>query len=165
MIRVGGLRVRTDSSGRYSSWSATPYERIQVELDTLSLDDPSWVPAVPAHFLRPSPHQFTGVAFPLVHTREVLGRLTPDSGMAMPAGVSLELRDSTTGALYRTRTFGDGGFYISRMRPGRYRLTVSASSLAVLQAASPEVSVIVPMDGEEAIEVPPIVLRRPAPGG
>jgi hypothetical protein len=165
MIRVGGLRVRTDSSGRYSSWSATPYERIEVELDTLSLDDPSWVPAVPAHFLRPSPHQFTGVAFPLVHTREVLGRLTPDSGMAMPAGVSLELRDSTTGALYRTRTFGDGGFYISRMRPGRYRLTVSASSLAVLQAASPEVSVIVPMDGEEAIEVPPIVLRRPAPGG
>ncbi|HEX5970484.1 MAG TPA: hypothetical protein VFY85_01075 [Gemmatimonadaceae bacterium] len=165
MVRVGGLRVRTDSSGRYSSWSATPYERVEVELDTLSLEDPAWVPAVPSHFLRPSPHQFTGVVFPLVHTREVLGRLTPDSGMAVPAGVSLELRDSTTGGLYLTRTFGDGAFYISRMRPGRYRLTVSASSLAVLKAASPEVWVVVPMEGEEAIEVPPIALHAAAPGG
>ena len=164
VIRVGGLRVRTDSAGRYSSWSATPYERIGVELDTLSLDDPAWVPAVPTHFLRPSPHQFTAVAFPLVHTREVLGRLAPDSGMAMPAGVSLELRDPTTGGVYLTRTFGDGGFYISRMRPGRYRLTVSASSLAVLKAASPEIWVVVPMEGEEAIEVPPIALHAQAPG-
>jgi hypothetical protein len=165
VVRVGGLRVRTDSSGRYSSWSATPYERIEVELDTLSLDDPAWVPAVPSHFLRPSPHQFTDVAFPLVHTREVMGRLVADSGMAMPAGVSLELRDSTTGALYRTRTFGDGAYYISRMRPGRYRLAVSASSLAVLRATSPDVLVMVPAEGEEAIEVPPIELRAQAGGG
>jgi hypothetical protein len=165
VVRVGGLRVRTDSSGRYSSWSATPYERIEVELDTLSLNDPAWIPAVPSHFLRPSPHQFSAVAFPLVHTREVMGRLLPDSGMAMPAGVSLELRDSTTGALYRTRTFGDGAFYISRMRPGRYRLAVSASSLAVLRAISPDVQVTVPMEGEEAIEVPTIELRAQAGGG
>ena len=165
VVRVGGLRVRTDSAGRYSSWSATPYERIDVELDTLSLIDPAWVPAVPSHFLRPSPHQFTGVPFPLVHTREVLGRLVADSAMVVPAGVSLELRDSTTGALYQTRTFGDGAFYISRMRPGRYRLTVSASSLAVLGAVPPEVEVVVPMEGEEAIEVAPIELRAPEPRG
>jgi hypothetical protein len=85
--------------------------------------------------------------------------------MAMPAGVSLELRDSTTGALYRTRTFGDGAFYISRMRPGRYRLAVSASSLAVLRAISPDVLVMVPAEGEEAIEVPSIELRTQAGGG
>jgi hypothetical protein len=164
VVRVGGLRVRTDSSGRYSSWSATPYERIDVELDTLSLDDPAWVPVVPSHYLRPSPHQFSDVTFPLVHTREVMGRLIADSAMAMPAGVSIELRDSTTGAMYRTRTFGDGTFYLSRMRPGRYRLAVSASSLAVLGAAPPEVMVDVPTEGEEALEVPPIELRALARG-
>jgi hypothetical protein len=104
------------------------------------------------------------VTFALVHTREVLGRLIADSAMALPAGVSIELRDSTTGALYRARTFGDGAFYLSRMRPGRYRLAVSASSLAVLGAAPPEVVVEVPTEGEEAIEVPPIELRALARG-
>lgn len=159
VIRVGGLRVRTDSAGRYSSWSATPYERLDVQLDTLSLQDPAWVPAVTTHSLRPSPHQFTGVTFPLVHTREVLGRFVVDSGMPAPAGVSIELRDSSTGSLSRTRTYGDGGFYISRMRPGRYLLTVSASSLAVLGAEQPEIVVTVPANGDEAIELPPIKLR------
>jgi len=159
VVRVGGLRVHTDSAGRYSSWSATPYERVDVQLDTLSLQDPAWVPAVTTHALRPSPHQFTGVVFPLVHTRELLGRLAVDSGMPAPAGVALELRDSTTGALYRTRTFADGGFYISRMRPGRYLFTVGASSLAVLGAEQPSVVVVVPAAGDEAIELPPVVLR------
>lgn len=162
-VRVGGLRVATDSAGRYASWSATPYERLEVQLDTLSLQDPSWVPAIATHALRPSPHQFSNVTFALVHTRELLGRLAVDSGMPTPAGVTLELRDSSTGALYRTRTFGDGGFYISRMRPGRYTLTVSASSLAVLGAEQPQIEVVVPASGDEAIELPPIVLRAARP--
>lgn len=159
VVRIGGLRVTTDSSGRYSSWSATPWERLDVQLDTLSLQDPAWVPAVASHALRPSPQQFSDVTFPLVHTREVLGRLVADSSMPAPAGVGLELRDSSTGALYRTRTFGDGGFYISRMRPGRYTLTVTATSLAALGAEQPVTVVIVPADGEDAIEVAPVLLR------
>jgi hypothetical protein len=163
IVRMGGLRVITDSGGRYSSWSATPYERLDVQLDTLSLQDPSWVPAIATHALRPSPQQFSTVSFPLVHTRELLGRLAVDSGMPAPAGVTLELRDSSTGALYRTRTFGDGGFYISRMRPGRYTLMVSASSLSVLGADQPKVEVLVPASGDEAIEIPPIVLRMARP--
>jgi hypothetical protein len=163
VVRVGGLRVHTDSGGRYSSWSATPYERLDVQLDTLSLQDPAWVPALTTHSLRPSPHQFTSVAFPLVHTRELLGGVAVDSGMPTPAGVALELRDSTTGALYRTRTFGDGGFYISRMRPGHFVLTVSASALAVLGAAPVGTVVVVPMEGDEAIELPPIQLRPASP--
>ena len=163
VIRIGGLRVTTDSAGRYSSWSATPYERLDVQLDTLSLQDPAWVPAVASHSLRPSPHQFSDVTFPLVHTRELLGRLAVDSTMPAPAGVALELRESSTGGLYRTRTFGDGGFYISRMRPGRYTVTVSASSLAVLGAEQPVTVVIVPAEGGEAIELAPIRLRAVRP--
>jgi hypothetical protein len=159
VVRIGGLRVTTDSAGRYSSWSATPYERLDVQLDTLSLQDPAWVPAVTSHALRPSPQQFSDVRFPLVHTRELLGRLAADSTMPAPAGVGIELRDPSTGALYRTRTFGDGGFYIGRMRPGRYTLSVSASSLAVLGDALPATVVIVPADGDEAIELAPVQLR------
>lgn len=163
VIRLGGLRVTTDSVGRYSSWSATPYQRLEVQLDTLSLEDPSWVPVVASHALRPSPQQFSDVTFPLVHTRELLGRLLADSTMPAPAGVSLELRDSSTGALYRTRTFGDGGFYISRMRPGRYTLVVSASSLAVLGAEQPATVLVVPAEGDEAIEIAPVELRPARP--
>jgi hypothetical protein len=134
-----------------------------VQLDTLSLEDPSWVPVVASHALRPSPQQFSDVTFPLVHTRELLGRLLADSTMPAPAGVSLELRDSSTGALYRTRTFGDGGFYISRMRPGRYTLVVSASSLAVLGAEQPATVLVVPAEGDEAIEIAPVELRPARP--
>jgi outer membrane usher protein FimD/PapC len=159
-VRVGGLRVFTDSAGRYSLWSAIPYEPLGVQLDSLSLDDPAWVPAVASRTLRPSPQQFTRVDFALVRTRELIGRLQGERGLPMPAGVAVELRDATSGALYRTRTFSDGAYYIGRVRPGRYEIVVAASSVRALGAATPPgVQVVVSADGEDVVEAPVVVLR------
>jgi hypothetical protein len=159
-VRVGGLRVFTDSAGRYSLWNALPYEPLEVQLDSLSLEDPAWVPTVASRTLRPSPHQFARVEFALVHTRELVGRLEGAPGLATPAGVEVELREASTGALYRTRTFSDGAYYVSRVRPGRYEIAVAPASLQVLSAMGTlGVQVAVTADGDEVVEAPPIVLR------
>jgi hypothetical protein len=162
-VRVGGLLARTDSSGRYSLWNVLPYQAVNVQLDTLSLEDPAWVPALPARPLRPSPQQFTRIEFALVRTREVIGQLTPGARVAMPAGVGLELRDAMSGSFNTARSFSDGAFYFSRVRPGKYRLTLAKSSAIALGIdAPPQVDVVVGADGSDVVELPPITLERSA---
>ena len=162
-VRVGGLVARTDERGRYSLWNVMPYQPVNVRIDTLSLEDPGWVPALPARALRPSPQQYTRVEFGLVRTREVTGSLIPGAGTATTAGVGLELRDVDGGALHAARSFSDGAFYFSRVRPGRYRLTLAAPSAAALGIkVPPQVDVNVAPIGDEIIEIPPVTLVRDA---
>jgi hypothetical protein len=164
-VRIGGLVTRTDVRGRYSMWNVLPYQPVSVQLDTLSLEDPGWVPALPARTLRPSPQQYTGVEFGLVRTREITGTLVPGTSVATAAGVGLELRDVDGGALHAARTFSDGAFYFGRVRPGRYRLTIAKSSASALGIATPPlVDVIVGADSEAIVELPPIALARDAAG-
>jgi len=162
-VRIGGLVTHTDSSGRYSMWNVLPYQPVSVQIDTLSLQDPAWVPALPARTLRPSPQQFTGVDFGLVRTREISGVLVPGAKIATAAGVGLELRDVDGGALNTSRTFSDGAFYFGRVRPGHYRLAVAKSSATALGISNPpQVDVVVGADGDAIIELAPIALQRDA---
>lgn len=142
-------------------WNVLPYQAVNVHVDTLSLEDPGWVPALPVRALRPSPQQYTRVEFGLVHTRELTGVLVPGAKLATTAGVGLELRDVSGGATYTGRTFSDGAFYFSRVRPGRYRLTLAPSSAAALGITSPpQVDVVIAGDRDEVVEVPAITLER-----
>jgi hypothetical protein len=160
-VRVGGLVTRTDARGRYSMWNVLPYEPVNVRIDTLSLEDPGWVPALPTRALRPSPQQYTAVEFGLVRTRELTGVLVPGEKLATAAGVGLELRDVDGGALHAVRTFSDGAFYFSRVRPGRYRLTLARSSSTALGiAAPPQVDVVITADSDAVVELPAITLQR-----
>jgi hypothetical protein len=160
-VRIGGLVTRTDVHGRYAIWNVLPYEAVNVRIDTLSLEDPSWVPALPARALRPSPQQYTQIEFGLVRTRELTGVLVPGPKLTTTAGVGLELRDVEGGALYTARTFSDGAFYISRVRPGRYRLTLAPSSATALGITTPpQVDVVIGGDADTVVEVPAITLQR-----
>jgi hypothetical protein len=162
-VRVGGLVTRTDARGRYSMWNVLPYEAVNVRIDTLSLEDPGWVPALPARALRPSPQQYTQIEFGLVRTRELTGALVPGAKLATTAGVGLELREVEGGAMYTARTFSDGAFYISRVRPGRYRLTLARSSATALGIGTPpQVDVVVTGDADTVVELPSITLQRDA---
>ena len=159
MVAVAGLRTETDSSGRFGQWNVLPYEAVDVQLDSLSVEDPAWSPVMTDHWLRPSPHQFSRIDFPLIRTREIVGQLTTPRGMLNPAGVGLVLRDSITSARYETRSFSDGGFYFSRVRAGHYLLTLAPASLTALGALTPA-AVAIEVSGrtEEALELPPIAL-------
>jgi hypothetical protein len=164
-VRVGGLVARTDERGRYALWNVMPYQPVNVRIDTLSLEDPGWVPALPARALRPSPQQYTKVEFGLVRTRELMGSLAAGPGIPTTAGVGLELRDVNGGTLHAARSFSDGAFYFSRVRPGAYRLTLAASSATALGiAVPPQVDVIVAPIGDEILELPPVTLVRDAGG-
>jgi hypothetical protein len=163
-VRVGGLVARTDAQGRYSLWNVLPYQPLNVRVDTLTLDDPGWVPALPTRALRPSPQQYTQVEFALVRTRELAGLLVPGAQLATTAGVGLELRDVDGGGMHSARTFSDGAFYFSRVRPGRYRLTLTASSARALGiAAPPQVEVVIPTESDAVVELPAITLARDGP--
>ncbi len=163
-VRVGGLVTHTDARGRYSMWNVLPYQAVNVRIDTLSLEDPGWVPALPTRALRPSPQQYTSVEFGLVRTRELTGVLVPGAKLATTAGVGLELRDVEGGALNTARTFSDGAFYFSRVRPGRYRLTLAKSSAAALGIATPpEVDVVIDAETDTVVELPAITLKRDVP--
>jgi hypothetical protein len=142
-------------------WNVLPYEAVTVRIDTLSLEEPAWVPALPSRALRPSPQQYTQIDFGLVRTRELTGVLVPGAKIATTAGVGLELRDVSGGATYTMRTFSDGAFYFSRVRPGRYRLTLASSSATALGITTPpEVDVVVTGDGDEVVELPAITVER-----
>jgi hypothetical protein len=144
-------------------WNVLPYQGVNVRIDTLSLEDPGWVPALPSRALRPSPQQYTQVEFGLVRTRELTGVLVPGAKLATTAGVGLELRDLGGGATYTSRTFSDGAFYFSRVRPGRYQLSLARSSATALGITSPpQVDVVIGGDGDEVVELPAITLERSA---
>jgi hypothetical protein len=161
-VFVGGALVRTDAAGRYQTWSVLPYEVVQVRVDTAQLADPSWTPARPADFVRPSPHLFTRVDVPLVQTREVSGTVVPGRGVPTAGGVTVEVVDERGTVVDRVLTFSDGGFYIGRIRPGDYQLRVSESSLRTLGArAVPAATLLrVPASGPPLVEVPAIQLVR-----
>ena len=102
--------------------------------------------------------------FALVRTRELAGSLVPGAQLATTAGVGLELRDVDGGGMHSARTFSDGAFYFSRVRPGRYRLTLTASSARALgMATPPQVDVVIPAESDAVVELPAITLSRDGP--
>jgi hypothetical protein len=67
--------------------------------------------------------------------------------------------------MYTARTFSDGAFYFSRVRPGQYRLTLARSSAAALGIASPpQVDVVIGGDADTVVELPAITLQRDTSG-
>ncbi len=167
-VGIGTLRVKTDAEGRYGTWTVLPYEVLSVGLDTTTLADPSWVPPR-ARLLRPAPHLYTRVDFPLARTRELTGRLVAGAGVRTVAGVTLEI--VPVGAAdgqqpERTLTFSDGEFYLGRLLPGTYEIRVSDSSLRALNARVREgvVRIVVPAGAELGpVEAPPLHIVRAGP--
>jgi hypothetical protein len=162
-VLVGGLRTSTRSDGVFQTWLVLPYEVVPVRVDTLKIPDPGWVPASQEVLLRPAPHMFNRADIPLVRTRELSGRVLGSAGIATVAGVGLELKDLRTGVVQRVTTFSDGEFYVGRVAPGRYELSVAKSSLTALGARAEPAghTVLIPAEGDEVlVELPPIQLRR-----
>ncbi|HEX8671711.1 MAG TPA: hypothetical protein VF710_07470 [Longimicrobium sp.] len=162
-VFVGGALVKTDAAGRYAIWSVLPYEIASVRVDTIGLNDPSWVPMRDIVLLRPSPHLFTRVDLALAPTRELAGALVPGPGVATASGITVEILGADGAVSQRVLTFSDGSFYIGRIRPGQYQARVSESSLRALgaRAAPATVTFTVPASGTDPlVEIPAIRLVR-----
>ncbi len=167
-IIVNGAPVRSDSAGHYRAWNVVPYESSAIVVDTVAFTDFSWTLLRGRTAVRVTPGMFNRVDFPLVRTRELAGQLVADSSIATVAGVTLLLESVSGGATQRLVTFSDGSFYLSRVMPGRYRLSVSGTSLDALGAIADPVAVPVEMDlvvDDPVLTLPAIRLRRRVPPG
>ena len=140
-----------------------PYETSVIVVDTLAFSDFSWTLLRGRSAVRATPGMFNRVDFPLVRTRELAGQLVADSSIATVGGVSLLLESESALATQRFVTFSDGSFYLSRVMPGRYRLSVSGASLDALGAMVDPVAtpVDITLVADDAVlTLPPIRLRR-----
>ena len=167
-IIVNGAPVRSDSAGHYRAWNVMPYETSVIVVDTLAFSDFSWTLLRGRTAVRATPGMFNRVDFPLVRTRELAGQLVADSSIATVGGVSLLLESESGGATQRFVTFSDGSFYLSRVMPGRYRLSVSGASLDALGAVVDPVATpvdIALMADDPVLTLPPIRLRRRSSAG
>jgi hypothetical protein len=163
-VVVSGAPVRSDSSGTYHAWNVVPYESFEIAIDTLAFTDFSWTLLRGRTTVRATPGTFNRVDFPLVRTRELAGQLVPDSSIATVGGVTLLLTGTTPGSTtLRIVTYSDGTFYVSRVLPGRYLLTVAQSALDILGAAADPASMPVDISlaaGDPVQTLPPLHLRR-----
>lgn len=160
---AGGFRTVSDDEGRYRIWGMQPYRPIQLAIDSTRTPDPSLTTSRSDIIIRPAPNMARRVDIQLVNTSELIGTLTAAPDVSTVAGISLDITDVESGISLATVTFSDGMFYVSRVRPGRYRITVSPASLdAIGAAALPAVTefTITGSGDEMVVELPPIHLQR-----
>ncbi|HWO89733.1 MAG TPA: hypothetical protein VNL98_11350, partial [Gemmatimonadales bacterium] len=96
LLRIGARGVITDSSGRFHTFDMVPFIRTVVELDTLSLPDPTWVPVASRFTMVPAANGYLFVAIPLQRGGEVSGSV--ELGGVGVAGARIQLQ-SEDGAL------------------------------------------------------------------
>ncbi|HET9012204.1 MAG TPA: hypothetical protein VFN38_10350 [Gemmatimonadaceae bacterium] len=162
-VVVSGAQVRSDSSGAYHAWSVVPYEPSAIAIDTLAFTDFSWTLLRGRTSLRATPGTFNRIDFPLVRTRELAGSVVGDSSIATVGGVTLLLTSESGGITHRMVTYSDGTFYLSRVLPGRYTLSVAPTALEALHAATEPavmpVEVAIVAD-DPVLTLAPLRLRR-----
>lgn len=168
-VIAGGRRAVTDSAGRYRTWNVLPFEVTSVAVDTLRDIQADFIPLRSEIVMRATPNMFNRADFALVRTRELTGRVVAGEGIPIVGGVTVLLVNAESADTLTALTFTDGEYYVSRVRPGRYRLQLAQSSIAALRAERPAPVVVdVPGTGPDLlVEAPPIVLQRlpePVPG-
>lgn len=165
-VHVGGRAVRTDSQGRYAAWGLAPYDIATVRLPPAAVSNPNLTPSTPERRVRPNPDRVETVDFAVITTRAVSGQVVAvDQAEQGLGGVRLELRDGM-GSVFETTTFEDGAWYVPRLRPGVYVVSVAESALRALDGVSEPVRLVVAPAGDDEIEAPQLALRwagaRPA---
>ncbi len=163
-VAVGGERAKSDASGRYRAWGILPYAVLPLGVDTLNLTVTDVAPRTPEYLLRPTPNAYSRIDLPLVRTREATGHVRwRGTRQGALGGITVEIRRDGDAQPRRAVTFSDGEFYVTRLPAGEYTLTVAASSLAALGAATDPASVrfTVPATaGAASVEIPNIFLVR-----
>jgi len=160
---AGDFRTSTGDDGRYSIWGMQPYQPIRIAIDSARTPDPSLTTSRSDLVVRPAPNIARRVDIALVQTSELIGTVTADPEVATVAGISLDITDLDTGVVTSTATFSDGLFYVSRLRPGRYRVIVSPASLDAINAVAAPAAIeftIPPSGDEPVVELDAFRLRR-----
>jgi hypothetical protein len=128
---LGGRGIRTDDDGRFEWWGLQPHEPVRVLVDTNSLRDPAWVPVVPGVLVTPAPGQLVQVSLPVTETAVLDGEvIVRGESRIDPRRLGLRLCDLRDDSCRDLPIFGDGGFYLTGLRPGRYQVRADPTRMA-----------------------------------
>jgi hypothetical protein len=138
--------ARTDAGGLAYLSRLTPHQYTDIELDTSTLEDPQWVPALPGQRILPRPGKAQLLDFPVVMTGEVDGVVyLQDKNKKRGIGAAeVELVDVHGKVAARATSSSDGYYIVQAVRPGRYRARIAPAQLAKLGLLS---------DREAAVEI------------
>ncbi|HSM05388.1 MAG TPA: hypothetical protein VK858_12285 [Longimicrobiales bacterium] len=160
---VGGQAVTTDARGRYNAWDLLPFRPVRLWADSTSIDDPTLVPARGQVEVVVPPSSFGRVDVAVSPSREVTGRAVRfvDGRDTPLPSASLQLVYLKTGEARPLRTFSDGEFYVSGVRPGRYELRLDPDYAARfgLERFGGHARFAVPPGAEDLSIIGPVVLR------
>jgi len=144
----GGSRpaARTGPDGLAYLSRLTPHQYTDIALDTATLEDPQWLPALPGLRILPRPGKTQVLDFPVVMTGEVDGVVyLLDKGKARGIGAAeVELVDVRGQVAAHAISSSDGYYIVQAVRPGRYQARIAPAQLAKLGLLS---------DKEAAVEI------------
>ena len=135
-VRVGSTGTLADSSGRFTLWDLLPFEPVSIEVDSLSLPSPLWVPAADRMTAELGPNRFQSVDVRLLFGGTVEGTVRHESrgGTRALAAAPVAITELRTGRTRVVTGFNDGEFAAWPLRPGEYTATISDSLLRRLDA-------------------------------
>lgn len=158
-IQVATSFVTSDDQGEFSVWDLVPFEDTSVDVDTMSIGNPLWIPAVGRASVNPTPNSYQFVQIPLIEAGEVSGRVEFEDGRGL-AGATVFLQHRTTGDVVRIMTFTDGTFYALGVRPGVYDALLPEGQLQRLGGTANRVEFVVGGTGNNIIDDIVIRVRR-----
>jgi hypothetical protein len=130
--------VRSNADGLAYLTRLTPRQYADIALDTSTLEDPQWLPAVKGLRILPRPGKVQTIDFPVVMTGEVDGTVyLQEGGKTRGIGNALvELVDDQGRVAASGLSASDGYYIIPAVRPGHYRARISPEQLEKLGLAS-----------------------------
>jgi len=131
-VNGGFNKELTDDDGIAFLTGLSTIMPVDIALDTGSLEDPSWTPAIEGVQILPRPGHTIRLDFPVFLSGEVDGSiyLRHKDGRELPAGnIDVELVDEFGNTLKSERTAYDGFYIISGISMGSYWIRVGSDQL------------------------------------
>lgn len=133
-LKLGNARTKTktDEDG-YIIANAPADKLINIALDTPSLEDPYYIPAVDGFSSVPIRGKMIDTVFPVVETGSIEGTIFRDSNKKTVAGLTLDLIDVESGKVAMSIESAFDGYYVFEfVRPGTYKIQTADSHVAKL---------------------------------
>ncbi|MCG8463397.1 MAG: carboxypeptidase-like regulatory domain-containing protein, partial [Xanthomonadales bacterium] len=132
-LSAGRRPERSDDNGRILITDLPTNQEVSVRLNEGSLEDPYWLPLVPAYRMRLRPGQTYHFEFPLAQSAEIDGTVwlqDENSDEAKPASnVVVELLGEDGTIVKSGRSSYDGFYLFDQIVPGHYTLRISPQQL------------------------------------
>jgi hypothetical protein len=144
-------------------WDIPAFEPVQVEIDSLSLDNPLYVPAISSASVAPPPNAVRELNLPLVPGAILEGRVVRGPERRPVGSITLNLIDRATGRRRQIATFVDGSFYVMGVRPGEYDLEVDPRDLAARRLRGRPLRIHARVDEPESLAGLELVVEEEGP--